>query len=219
MVRKRIGVVLSGCGVYDGSEIYEAVLTLFFLDRAGAEAICMAPDIVQTRVINHRTGEETGEQRQVLLESARLARGKIRALAEVSVDELDGLILPGGFGAAHNLSNLATDGAKARVIPELVHLLQAVHRAHKPIGAICIAPAVVARILADQGVTVTIGHDAATAEVIRQTGNNHQQSRADEIVIDEANRMITTAAYMCASSISETGAGIEKLVAAVVQRA
>ncbi|MBF0160604.1 MAG: isoprenoid biosynthesis glyoxalase ElbB [Magnetococcales bacterium] len=219
MAKKRIGVVLSGCGVYDGSEVYEAVLTLFFLDRIGVDVVCMAPDIVQTRVINHVTGQETGEQRQVLLESARLTRGKIRALNDVMASDLDGIILPGGFGAAHNLSSLASDGANAWVVPELSSLLLALYQAKKPIGAICIAPAIIARVLADQGITVTIGNDSATAGVIGQTGNRHETSRVDQVVIDETHHIVTTAAYMCATSIGEAGIGIEKLVKAVVERA
>lgn len=215
--KKKIGVVLSGCGVYDGAEIHEATLTLFFLDRAGAEILCMAPDQPQHHVINHLTGQESGETRNVLVESARIARGKIRDLAQVRAEELDGIILPGGFGAAKNLSSLAFDGAEAKVNADLAVLLKSMHQSGKPIGAICISPAVIARVFARSGITVTIGHDPGTAGTIRAMGNLHQESGADTIVVDPVNRIVTTAAYMCASGIAEAGAGIEKLVAKVLE--
>lgn len=212
MAGRRVGVVLSGCGVYDGAEIHEATLLLYFLDRAGAHAVCMAPDIPQHHVINHDTGEPSGEVRNVLVESARIARGNIRDLATVQVETLDALILPGGFGAAKNLSSVAFDGSKGQVNDDLARLIQGMHAAGKPIGAICIAPTVVSAALAGQGILLTIGNDAETADNIEKVGNRHQESRADDIVVDEANKVVSTAAYMCAACISEAGAGIEKLV-------
>ncbi|MGH7152240.1 MAG: isoprenoid biosynthesis glyoxalase ElbB, partial [Planctomycetota bacterium] len=144
----RIGVLLSGCGVLDGSEIHEAVLTLLSLDRAGAEALCMAPDVAQREVVNHLTGAPVaGENRNCLAEAARIARGNIRDLASVKAEELDGLILPGGYGAAKNLSDFAAAGEGARAHPEVARLVLEVAKAGKPIGAICIAPATVAAIL------------------------------------------------------------------------
>lgn len=219
MAGKRIGVVLSGCGVHDGAEIHEATLTLYFLDRAGAEAVCMAPNIPQHHVINHLTQKEAKGSRNVLVESARIARGNIRDLAAVQAEELDGLILPGGFGAAKNLSSFAFDGPSASVDPGVRALLKNMRQAGKPIGAICIAPAVVAKVFADKGINVTIGHDQGTASAIESLGNRHTIADADQIVIDEANKLVTTAAYMCGRSISEVGEGIEKLVNALLERA
>ncbi len=219
MSRKRIGVVLSGCGVYDGAEIHEATLTLYYLDRAGVEIINMAPNIDQHHVIIHLTGDEMDETRNVLVESARIARGEVKDIAAVKAENLDALILPGGFGAAKNLSSVAFDGPGAMVNDQVAALLKAMHAAGKPIGAICIAPAVVSKALADQGITLTIGNDTGTADAIRTMGNQHQDSSADQIVVDEANKVISTAAYMCAASIGEAGQGIEKLVAEVVRRA
>jgi enhancing lycopene biosynthesis protein 2 len=219
MAEKRIGVVLSGCGVYDGAEIHEATLTLYFLDKAGAQAVCMAPNQPQHHVINHLTGTEMREQRNVLVESARIARGKVHDLAMVRAEELDGLILPGGFGAAKNLSSFAFDGPDAKVNPELRSLLKSMRQANKPIGAICIAPAIVATVFADEGVTVTIGTDPKTAQAIETTGNMHANSTASQIIVDEANNLVTTAAYMCASGIGEAGSGIEKLVREIMKRA
>ncbi|MBF0380422.1 MAG: isoprenoid biosynthesis glyoxalase ElbB [Magnetococcales bacterium] len=208
----RIGVVLSGCGFLDGAEIYESTLTLFFLDQAGADVTIMAPDVDQHHVINHITQEEMPESRNVLVESARIARGKISKLTDINPDDLDALILPGGFGAAKNLSSLAFDGANAVVNPDLTHLVKAMYKAKKPIGAICISPAVLSKILFKQDVTLTIGSDTDTASAIQSMGNKHELSSADNIVIDEENRIVSTAAYMCAASIGEAGSGIEKLV-------
>ena len=214
---KKIGVILSGCGVNDGSEIHEAVITLLAIDRAGAEAICMAPDIEQLQVVNHLTGTPVaGEKRNVLVESARIARGKIRNLKEVKASELDALILPGGFGAAKNLCDFALKGAACAVNPEVERLLREVHQAGKPIGALCIAPALVARILGKEQPTVTIGTDPATAAAIEQTGAKHQDCLVREFVIDRQHKLVTTPAYMLAGRIGEAADGIEKTVRAVI---
>jgi enhancing lycopene biosynthesis protein 2 len=208
----RIGVVLAGCGFLDGAEIYESTLTLFFLDQAGADVVMMAPNTDQHHVINHLTQEEMDQSRNVLVESARIARGNIQDLAQINEEDLDGLIMPGGFGAAKNLSTVAFDGANAAVNPDLIKLVQNLHKAKKPIGAICIAPAVLSKILSDRGIILTIGNDGDTALTIEAMGNRHENSSADHIVVDTKNRVVTTAAYMCAASIGEAGLGIEKLV-------
>ncbi|HIJ82852.1 MAG: Isoprenoid biosynthesis protein ElbB [Magnetococcales bacterium] len=217
MAGKRIGVVLSGCGVYDGSEIHEATLTLFFLDRASAQIIAMAPNIPQHHVINHLTGEVTNETRNCLVESARITRGQVRDMAGVKADELDAIILPGGFGAAKNLSSVAFDGPNATVNPDVSRLLLDMVKAKKPIGALCITPAVLSKVLSGKGVVLTIGDDAGVAGAIEKMGNKHQESGYDGIVVDADNRIVTTAAYMCASSIGEAGQGIEKLVAKIME--
>ncbi len=217
MTRKNIGVVLSGCGVFDGTEIHEAVLTLLFLDRAGANIICMAPDVAQHHVVDHLSQNESGERRNVLVESARIARGQIRNLADVRADELDALILPGGFGAAKNLSNFAEKGPEAKVDGGLARLMLAMAAAGKPIGAICIAPAVLARVLADRKPQVTIGSDVGTARAIEAMGARHVERPVDEICVDEANRLVTTPAYMLGPGIKDVAAGIEKLVAKVME--
>ena len=213
---KKIGVVLSGCGVYDGSEIHEAVLTLLAIDRQGCEAVCMAP-AVELAVINHMTGQETGEKRNVLVESARIARGHIRDIKEVKATELDAVILPGGFGAAKNLCDFATKGAAATVNPEVARLLKEMAAAKKPIGAVCIAPALVAAALGKQySPTVTVGNDAGTAAEIDKTGAKHQVCPVSEIVVDKANKLVTSPAYMLATRISEAAEGIDKCVKEVI---
>lgn len=213
----RVGVVLSGCGVQDGSEIYEATLTLLALSRSGAEAICMAPNMAQKHVINHLTGKPGKEQRNVLEEAARLSRGAIEDLDDVDADDLDALILPGGYGAVKNLSTFAFDGTDCQVHPELERLVQEMHEAGKPIGAICIAPAVVSKILEGKNIKVTVGHDAETGDAIEKMGNVHEECDVDEICVDEKNRIVSTPAYMIAESISEAWSGIEKLVKEVLE--
>lgn len=216
---KKIGVVLSGCGVRDGSEIHEAVCALLAIDQAGCEAFCMAPDIELTEV-NHCTMEPSGAKRNVLVEAARIARGNIRNMAEVSANDIDALILPGGFGAALNLTDFAVKGAEATVNSEVERLIKEVHQAGKPIGAICIAPAVVAAVLGKSAApTLTIGSDPATAAEIEKTGAKHETCAATGIVVDQKNRIVTTPAYMLAGRISETAEGIAACVKKVAELA
>jgi len=212
-------VCLSGCGVYDGSEIHEAVITLLALDRAGVDVLCMAPDSDQMHVVAHTTGEEMDQTRNVLVESARIARGEITDVAKVGAEGLDALILPGGFGAAKNLCDFAVKGAESSADPEVTRLLREMHAAKKPIGAICIAPAVVAAAFKDSGVTasVTIGTDEGTAKNIEALGAEHLACPVAEFRVDEANRIVTTPAYMLAGRISEAAEGIERLVAKVLE--
>lgn len=213
---KKIGVVLSGCGVFDGTEIHEAVLTLLALDRAGAQAVCMAPDIEQHDVINHLTGEAAEEKRNVLLESARIARGEIKDLKEVSGEDIDALIMPGGFGAAKNLSDFAFSGPDAEVNPDLKKLILEMNREKKPIGAICISPAALAKALYGKGIRVTIGNDVSTAAAVEATGSRHQDCPVNDIVVDEENRVVTTPAYMIGPGIKDVAQGIDKLVEKVL---
>lgn len=215
-----VGVVLSGCGVYDGAEIYESVITLLALDRAGANAICMAPNVDQAHVINHLTGEEAPETRNVLVESARLARGDIRDIQDVTARDLDALIFPGGFGTAKNLSSFAFKGADCTVHGDVTRLVKQIHQAGKPIGSICISPVVLAKIFGGEvQLDLTIGADPEVAAAINQMGAKHVDAPVTEIVVDTANKVVTTPAYMCAKTISEAAEGIEKLVAKVLEMA
>lgn len=216
---KRIGVILSGCGVYDGSEIYETVITLLAIDRAGAEAVCMAPDVPQMHVINHLLGEPAeGESRNVLVESARIARGNIKDLATVQSADIDALILPGGFGAAKNLCDFAVQGPDCTVNAEVARMIKGMHAAKKPIAALCIAPAVLSRVLGNEEIAhqLTIGNDEGTAEALRKMGTNHIQCPVREFVIDQENMLISSPAYMLAGNISEAADGIEKTVQALI---
>jgi enhancing lycopene biosynthesis protein 2 len=217
---KKIGVVLSGCGVYDGAEIHESVITLLAIDRLGAEAVMCAPDIPQLHVVNHLSGEvEEGAERDVLVESARIARGAIRDVAEVTADELDALILPGGFGAAKNLCDFAVKGADCDVDPGVAALVRAVHKQGKPVAAVCIAPALLAKVLGDEGPELTIGNDADTASALEAMGAAHVACPVREFVVDRERKLISSPAYMLAGNISEAADGIEKTVAALVEMA
>lgn len=217
---KKVGVVLSGCGVYDGAEIHESVVTLLAIDRLGAEAVMCAPDVNQLHVVNHLTGEvDEGAERNVLVESARIARGEIRDVASVTADELDALILPGGFGAAKNLCDFAVKGTDCDVDPGVAALVRAVHQQGKPVAAVCIAPALIAKVLGDEGPQLTIGNDADTAGALQTMGAAHIDCPVNEFVVDHDRKLISSPAYMLAQSISEAAEGIERTVAALVDMA
>jgi enhancing lycopene biosynthesis protein 2 len=218
MAKRKIGVLLSGCGVMDGSEIHEATLTLYFLDKQGAEIVCMAPNKKQFDVVNHITGSPSQEERNVLIEAARIARGKILDIKTVRAEDLDAAIIPGGFGAAKNLCTFAKDGPDCRVDEDVARLLRDLFRAKKPIGALCIAPALVARLFgAEVAPELTIGTDTGTASALEAMGARHKKAMVNEIVVDNKNRIVTTPCYMLAQSIKEVGDGVEKLVAQILE--
>ena len=216
---KKIGVVLSGCGVFDGAEIHESVITLLAIDRAGAQAVCMAPDIDQMHVVNHLTGEVSdGEKRNVLVEAARIARGEIKDIATVKADELDAIVFPGGFGAAKNLSSFAVKGENCDVHPEVLRLVKEFAAKKKPQAALCIAPAMMAKIYEDAPIkpTLTIGNDKDCSSKIETMGSTHQECSARDFVFDKQNSVISTPAYMRGQSISEVAEGIEKTIKKLV---
>ncbi len=213
----RVCVVLSGCGFKDGAEIHESVLTLLALDRAGATVSCFAPNIAQSTVVDHVTGEATQESRNVLVESARIARGEIADVAEADAEDFDALILPGGFGAALNLSNFASEGVKATVDPGVAKLVRSMHAARKPIGAICIAPALIALLLGSDAPTLTIGSEAGTASALEACGAKHKECPVDQFVVDEMQRIVSTPAYMLGPSIRHVATGIERCVDEVLR--
>jgi enhancing lycopene biosynthesis protein 2 len=218
MEKKKVGVLLAGCGVKDGSEIHEATLALYFLDKMNAEIICMAPDKEQADVINHTSGSPSGEKRNVLVEAARIARGNIRDVKNVKAEELDAIIIPGGFGAAKNLCTFAKDGVNCTVDHDAAVLLKAMNAARKPIGALCIAPSLIASLFGQSlSPEITIGTDTGTAEAMEKMGAKHKNASVNEIAVDEKNRIVTTPCYMLAQSIKEVGAGIEKLVAKILE--
>jgi enhancing lycopene biosynthesis protein 2 len=217
----RVGVVLSGCGVFDGSEIHEAVSILIALDRHGAQTLCMAPSMSQRETINHLRKEPRSGERNVLEESARIARGKIRDLASVKAGELDALVFPGGFGAAKNLCDFAISGAACKVHPDVAKLLTEMHAAGKPIGLACIAPVLAAKVFGAAGVKpkLTIGTDSGTAGAINNMGGQHENVGPTNICIDEANRLVTTPCYMNDVGPWTVFQGAEKMVEAVLKLA
>ncbi|MFC2086612.1 isoprenoid biosynthesis glyoxalase ElbB [Bacteroidota bacterium] len=211
---KKIAVILSGCGRADGSEIHESTLTLYFICKFGAEYEIFAPDINQHHVINHLTNEEMSETRNVLVESARIARGKIKPLNLFDSSNFDALIMPGGNGAAKNLFTYVTDGVKMKIQPDVKNAILKMHEGKKPIGALCIMPVLIAKVL--QNVTLTIGQDNATAKDVEKMGAKNRITKAGEIIVDKENKLVTTPCYMLDSSICEVGDGIEKLVRKVL---
>lgn len=209
---KQVAVILAGCGVYDGSEIYETTLTLLRLDQLGIGYRCFAPDIQQQHVVNHLNQDVVeGEQRNVLQESARLARGDISPLNELVADDFDGVIVPGGFGVAKNLSDFASASDNMQVLEVLKEVLTGFRHDNKPIGLMCIAPVIVPRLF-DDGIAVTVGNDPAISGAISAMGGLHRSCAVDDIVVDLEHRVVTTPAYMLATRISEAATGIFKLV-------
>jgi len=212
----KVAVVLAGCGVYDGAEINEAVLTLLCLEQAGAEYQCMAPNIEQMHVVNHLSGEPAeGQSRNVLEEAARIARGNIIDLADASADDYDALIVPGGFGAAKNLCNFAVAGADMAVQSDFLAFAQAMHQAGKPIGLICIAP-VMAAAICGEGTQCTIGNDPETADAIGAMGGVHLECPVEEARVDTERKMVTTPAYMLAGCVNDAYKGIGQCVEQVL---
>lgn len=212
----KVGVVLSGSGVYDGSEIHEATLTLYFLDRAGAEIICMAPNSNQVEVVDHLASKPVGERRNVLVESARIARGNIKDIKGIKARDLDALLFPGGLGASKNLCDFAIKQADCRVNPEVERLIKEMHESRKPLGFICIAPVIAAKV---SGATVTVGNDKNTAAAIEKMGGKHIIREVDEIAVDEENRVVSAPGYMLGPTVSKVALGIEKTVAKVLDLA
>lgn len=215
----KVAVCLSGCGVFDGAEITESVLTLLALDQSGARATCCAPNIDQAAVIDHTTKQPTGEKRNVMVEAARIARGEIRDLATIKSTDFDALVFPGGFGAAKNLCNFADKGPDCSVHPEVERVVGEFLAAGKPIGVICIAPAMLARIVGKKGIAakLTIGTDAGTAAAIGKMGATHQNCPVTEFVVDAEHRIVSTPAYMLGKGPAEVFEGIRKLIGEVLR--
>lgn len=203
----------------DGAEIHESVLTLLAIDRQGAQAVCMAPDMEQMHVINHLTNSEApGERRNVLVESARIARGNIRNVKDVKAGDLDAVIFPGGYGAAKNLCDFSVKGENCHVQPDVVRLAREMVKAKKPIGVVCIAPALMAKVAQELGIRIklTIGNDRGTAEILKKMGIKHVDTPVTDIVVDQEHKIVSTPAYMLAQRVSEAATGIEKLVKTVI---
>ena len=212
---KKFAVLLSGCGVFDGAEIHEATLSLLAISRQGASYEIFAPDINQYHVINHITGEEMDETRNVLVESARIARGKIKDLKEFNPSSFDGLLLPGGFGAAKNLSTWAFEGANATVLPEVEKAITGMVALRKPVGALCISPVILAKILGK--VHLTIGDDEGTIDAIESLGSIHVQTTHGEVVVDPDFNLVTTPCYMLDATISQVAEGANNVVDAMIK--
>lgn len=222
---KRVALVLAGCGVYDGTEIHEASAILVHLSRGGASVKMFAPNINQMHVVDHLKGSPTEEKRNVLVESARLARGEIQDLSQLNVKEHDAIIFPGGFGAAKNLCTWAVQGKDCSVNDQVKATLQAFHGEGKPIGLCCISPVLAAKVF--PGCEVTVGHDKderspdvpGTAEAITQLGCKHVCKTVSETHVDQKNKLVTTCAFMCKAPLHEVFDGIGAMVQDVLKLA
>jgi enhancing lycopene biosynthesis protein 2 len=215
---KKVAVVLSGCGFLDGAEITEAVSTLISLSEAGADAMCFAPDI-KVSVTAHHGPEAVNETRGVLTEAARIARGKIADLRELRVKDYDAVVFPGGYGAAQHLSDWAEKGSAATVHAEVERVIREFHKADKPIGVICIAPTLVAKVLGSEGVSLTIGNDKETASEIEKTGTQHVNCPVDDYVTDRGHKVLSTPAYMYEAKPHQVFTGIRKMIRELVEMA
>ena len=216
---KRVGVVLSGCGPADGSEVREAVLTLLSIERGGGEPVCMAPDLTARHVVDHRTGNEEGGPRSVLAESARIARGNIRDIAKVTLEDIDALVFPGGHGVSTVLSNYADKGAVCDVNPDVIRLMKAHLSSHRPLGFVCLAPVLAARVLGPiAGVRITLGpRGTPPAKHAAVMGADVRPCPVREIMVDQKSRVISTPAYMYDDArLNDVAVGIDKMVKAVL---
>jgi len=216
---KKVAVVLSGCGHLDGAEITESVSALIALSEVGADVMCFAPNEKIHAVSHYGPGSEAGGERNVLVEAARIARGHIHDLRELREKDFDAVVFPGGYGAAKNLSTWASEGANAKVHPEVTRVITEFHKAAKPIGAICIAPTLIAKVLGSEGVNLTIGDDLATAKEIEKTGAQHVKCAVADYVSDRDHKVLTTPAYMYNARPHEVFTGIRKLVRELVEMA
>ena len=212
---KKFALILSGSGVYDGAEIHEATLSMYAIVKQGASYDVFAPDVEQHHVINHLNGEEMNEKRNVLVEAARIARGNIKPLDKFDPAGYDALLLPGGFGAAKNLSSFAFDGPDCTVQPDVEKAIKGMHAAGKPIAALCIAPVLLAKVLGE--VKVTIGQDKGTAEAVQAMGATHGDTGHGEVLIDAENKIFTTPCYMLDANIMQIADGAENVVRAVLK--
>ncbi len=211
----RFAVILAGCGNKDGAEIHESVLTLLSIDRAGHQYQCFAPDVPQARVLNFLTNAEMSEKRNVLLEAARIARSKIKPLSDFHQEDFDILVMPGGNGVAYNLCTFALDGDRMAVLAEVESAVRAMHKAGKPIGALCISPVIIAHVL--KQVSVTFGKDEKINAMFQKSGTKTVNTDARGIVVDQKNKIVTTPCYMLDARISEISEGIEKLIQQLIK--
>lgn len=214
---KNIALILSGCGYLDGAEIRESVLSLLELSRQGANVKIFAPTEDAFHTVDHLKSQPQGEGRNMLTEAARIARGQISPISELKAQNFDALVIPGGFGVAKNFCTFAFDGPAARVLSSVQNVIESFYALKKPIAAICIAPALVALVLKNKNIRLTIGSDEATAQALTQLGANHQNCEVDQIVVDETNKIVSTPAYMYDDApLAKIANGIAKCIEKVI---
>lgn len=214
MANKKFAVILAGSGYIDGSEIHEATFSLYAIMSQGAEYQIFAPDVKQHHVVDHITGKEMDEERNVLVESARIARGDIKPMSEFRQEEFDALLMPGGFGVAKNLCTYAFDGADMKINPEVEKAVKDIISADKPIAGLCISPVIISKVVDD--VELTIGKDEHVAADTEKMGSRHKQTGHGEVVVDSKYKIATTPCYMLESTVLNIFDGANNVVKAVM---
>ncbi len=213
--KKKFAIILSGNGVYDGAEIHEATMSMYAIVKNGSSYDIFAPDMEQYHVINHITGEEMNEKRNVMIEAARIARGKISPVTDYNPANYDGLLFPGGFGVAKNLCTFAFDGVDCKVLPEIEKAIKDTVAAQKPIGALCISPVLIAKVLGN--VEITIGQDKATAEQAEEMGARHINTHHGDVIVDSKFKVATTPCYMLDATIMDIAEDAENVVLSMLE--
>lgn len=225
----KIGVLLSGCGVYDGAEIHESVLTLLAIEEAGAKAVCLSVNKNQHHVVNHLTGEEMLENRNMIIESARIARGAVHDISTYDISQVDALVIPGGFGSAKNFSTWAFDGPNGTILPEIKHLIQKFISNKKPIAALCVSPVVLALAMGDSELhpTMTLGSDQEKSPYdiqvfsagMEQKGVQTEMKTIREISVDENLKIVSAPCYMMDASVLEIRNNITQAIQTLIKLA
>lgn len=223
----KIGVLLSGCGVYDGAEIHESVLALLAIEEVGAEAVCLAVNQNQHHVVNHLTGEEMPESRNMMVEAARIARGAVKDITNYDVSQLDALVIPGGFGSAKNFSTWAFDGPNGTILPEIKGLIQQFIANKKPIAALCVSPVVLALAIGDLGLhpTMTLGSNLekspydiqAFSAGMEQKGVQAEMKTIRQVSVDEKLKIVSAPCYMMEASVLEIRNNISQALQALIK--
>ncbi len=212
---KKFAVVLCGCGPMDGSEIHESVMTLLAIDRNECQYTIFAPDADQYHVMNHYTKEVMPEKRNMLVEAARIARGDIHPLTELKSADFDAVVFPGGFGAAKNLFTYAIKGTKAEVDAEVERVIKDFHAQRKPIGALCISPVLLAKVLGN--ITITVGTDERTIHDVETFGAQHINTQQTEVIADKENMVFSTPCYMLPATIADIADCAENLIETILE--
>ena len=217
----KFAVILAGCGSFDGSEIHETTLGLLAIDEQGGSYDCYAPNQEQGRTLNFYTKEVVATKgqagnRNILEEGGRIARGNIKPISELNIADYDAIIFPGGMGTVYNWCDYAEKGVNCTVLPEIAQAMETAYLSGKWVGAMCIAPVIVAKVLGKYGVHITIGNDPQTASNVIQMGAIHEERTATQACIDKEHHIATTPCYMLAKSIKEIYAGNTALIKGII---
>lgn len=202
---KKCALILAGCGAKDGAEITESVSLMIAFDQAHFHVQAFAPNRSFHHVIDHAADQIVeSENRNMLVESARIARGNVLPLQELAEDDYDVICFAGGFGVAKNFCNFASEGKNAVLENDVKDILFRFIRAHKIVSALCISPillALAAKELQLKDAKITLGDGSSeAAEIVQTWGITHEPKKVHEASIDKVNRFVTAPAYMDAQA-------------------